>query len=227
MRGSAHSRTGRQRPFAGALITALVLLASATCSSGEATPKKSPQGERYLFYLHGKIVEDKGVRPKSGKFGYYEYEKIVSTLREKGFTVLSEARPRNTDPRQYAEKVAAEIRELIKKGVPKSRITVVGASKGGVIALHVSNLLKERELNFVILAGLFKSLLKDPDLKLWGNVLSIHDSADTLPIAPEAFFERSKGLGRHKSIVTDLGLGHGLLYQPYESWVKPLLEWVK
>ncbi len=211
--------------MAGPLTMILALLASATC--GGETSEKSPAKERYLFYLHGKIVEDKGIRPKSAQHGYYEYEKIISTLEEKGFTVKSEARPRNTDSKWYAGKVADEIRELIAEGVPPSRITVVGASKGGVIAVHVSNLLKEKSVNFVILAGLFEPLLTDPELRLYGNVLSIHDKADTLPIAPEAFFKRSEGLGRHKSIVTNLGLGHGLLYRPLPSWIEPLCAWVR
>src|SRR5689334_21666657 len=53
---------------------------------------------RYLFYLHGLIVENEGVRPTSPKFGVYEYEEILETFKNRGFIVISEPRPKGTDP---------------------------------------------------------------------------------------------------------------------------------
>ena len=189
--------------FAGSAFTALLMIAIACCGADGASPPVDRE-TRYLFYLHGKIVEDLGERPKSAQFGYYEYRKILAALRDKGFTVKSEVRPKNTNPKKYAEKIANEIRRLQKQGVPSPRITVVGASKGGVIAVYVSNLLKDKGLNFVI-----------------------HDEADASPIVPDRFFERSEGLGRHRAVTTHLGLGHGLVYRPYPEWVDPLVDWVK
>lgn len=211
--------------FGAALTLCLTVAAAGWGTEGKLRTGK--KDTRYLFYLHGRIVEDMGERPKSARYGYYEYRKILKALADKGFAVKSEIRPKNTDAKLYAEKIAGEIRELQKQGVPSSRITVVGASKGGAIAVHVSGLLRDSKLNFVILAGLFRPLLDDPSLQLYGNVLSIHDDADTFPIVPVAFFERSRNLGRHRAIVTHTGLGHGLLYRPCEEWVEPLVSWAR
>lgn len=54
-------------------------------------PQKIDPGSRYLFFLHGQIVENKGIRPTSEKYGTYEYRKILDTFKKKGFIVISEA----------------------------------------------------------------------------------------------------------------------------------------
>jgi hypothetical protein len=190
-------------------------------------PDKPIPGSRYLFYLHGLIIEEGGIRPNSEEHGYYEYEAILAALAEEGFVVISEPRLKGTEVKPYAEKVAAEIRGLLTAGVAPADIIVVGASKGGAIACYLSTLLKEKDLFFVMLAGLFEKYLVDPELKLYGKVLSIHDHADKLAITPKAYFERSAGLGSFKEIVLALGKGHGLIYQPYREWMEPLLDWVK
>jgi len=180
----------------------------------------------YLFYLHGLIVEEAGIRPKSADHGYYEYELILEELAKRGFTVISEARPQGTQIKPYAAQVVDQIKKLLACGVPAGNITVVGASKGGVIGAYVSAMLGNANINYVLLAGLFEKCLVDPELKLYGRVLSIHDSADTLSIVPDQFFQRSKGLGRFEKIVLDLDLGHGVIYKPYPEWLEPLCLWV-
>jgi len=180
----------------------------------------------YLFYLHGLIVEEAGVRPKSADHGYYEYELILEELAKRGFTVISEPRPQGTQVKPYAAQVVDQIKKLLASGVPAGNITVVGASKGGVIGAYVSAMLGNANINYVLLAGLFEKCLVDPELQLHGRVLSIHDSADTLSIVPDKFFQRSQGLGRFEKIVLDLDLGHGVIYKPYPEWLEPLCQWV-
>ncbi len=181
----------------------------------------------YLFYLHGLIVEEAGIRPKNEEHGYYEYELILEELAQKGFIVISEARKKGTEILPYAEKIASQIKMLLANKIPPENITVVGASKGGIISAYISNMLGEKGLNFVFLSGLFEKCLKDENLKLYGNVLSIHDRSDKLSMTPEVYFLRSKGLGRFEQIVLSLDIGHGLIYKPYREWVDPLLSWVK
>ena len=111
--------------------------------------------------------------------------------------------------------------------VSPGNITVVGASKGGVIGAYVSTMLREKGINFVILAGLFEKCLTDENLKLYGNVLSIHDRSDKQSMTPDLYFQRSEGLGKFKAIVLGLDIGHGLIYRPYREWIDPLLAWVK
>ena len=43
-------------------------------------PERPHPGSRYLFYLHGRIVEDQGANAVSPDYGRYEYSAIVSQL---------------------------------------------------------------------------------------------------------------------------------------------------
>ncbi|MDP3480413.1 MAG: hypothetical protein Q8R88_11615 [Desulfoprunum sp.] len=190
-------------------------------------PDNPDSTKPYLFYLHGLIVEEAGIRPKSEEHGYYEYELILEELAKEGLIVISEARNKGTEVKPYAENIAAQIKSLLANGISPGNIIVVGASKGGIIGAYVSTMLREKGINFVFLAGLFEKCLKDETLKLYGNVLSIHDRSDKLSITPALYFQRSEGLGQFKEIVLNLNLGHGLIYRPYREWIDPLVEWVK
>jgi hypothetical protein len=181
----------------------------------------------YLFYLHGLIVEEAGIRPKSEEHGYYEYELILKELAEAGFIVISEAREKGTQIKSYAEHITAQIKKLLANNVPPSNITVVGASKGGIISAYVSFMLQEKEINYIFLAGLFEKCLTDENLKLYGKILSIHDRSDKSSVTPSLYFQRSKGLGQFKEIILKLDIGHGLIYRPYREWIDPLLGWIK
>jgi len=189
-------------------------------------PPKDPSPNRfYLFYLHGRIVEGSNGHPISPDYGRYEYDKILKTFSDKDFIVISEIRENNTDIELYAKKISDWINHLLKAGVPSSRITVVGGSKGGIIATRVSNILRNKKIKFVILAGLFESLIKDKNMQLWGEVLSIYDKADKFPITPKAYYDTSPGISKWHSIITETGLGHGLIYKPYLEWVNEVIEW--
>jgi len=193
---------------------------------------RASSAEKFLFYLHGKIIEDQGIpRPRSEKFGYYEYEKIVEAFRDRGFTVRSEIRPPNTEVLAYAEKIAGEVNRLLQSGVPPNHITVAGASKGGVIAMFTSALLQNRDINFVFLASCHKAAFKnlqDMGTRIAGNILSIYDAADDTGCGSCQNFAaavRGKNLGSYREIVLHLGLGHGILYRPLPEWVEPVVAW--
>lgn len=67
---------------------------------------------KYLFWMHGISLEDRGPDHKRVK----NYEKIVETLASNGFNVITEHR----EPvviESYAKVVAEQVRELLKKGV--------------------------------------------------------------------------------------------------------------
>lgn len=189
-------------------------------------PDQPDNTRPYLFYLHGLIVEVAGIRPKSEEHGYYEYQLILEELAQKGFTVISEARKKDTQVVPYAEKVVSQVKKLLADGVLPENIVIVGASKGGIITAYVSSILQERQMHFVFLAGLFEKCLTDKNLKLFGKVLSIHDRADKLSITPDLYFQRSDGLGQFKEIVLSLDIGHGLIYRPHREWIDPLLAWL-
>ena len=210
-----------------AFILSLFGLGGASCCLGEVlkAPPDSPDASRqYVFYLHGGIVTASDGRPVSREFGAYEYRAILGRFSDDGFVVMSEIRPDDGDPARYARRVAGWIAQLRKSGVPAAHISVVGASMGGVIAAHVSALLDERDLSFVILAGLYDD---EPErsLVLHGRVLSIHDRTDAHSIVPESYFGRSK-LSASRSIVTETGLGHGLIYTAHPAWYEATRDWI-
>jgi hypothetical protein len=181
---------------------------------------------RYLFYLHGLIVENEGVRPTNPKFGVYEYEEILETFKNRGFIVISEPRPKGTDPEQYAAKVVEQIKSLLKAGVPAQHIIVVGASRGGGIAVITSTRLKNREVRFAILAACGDwDVYKKVGVDLWGAILSVYDVKDDMAGTCSGFFKKSTGISEKKEVVLKLGLGHGILYRPLKEWVDLVTEW--
>lgn len=231
------------------LVIGLLLLATAACvrkaASTQAETKSAPvmanapgsvlkdvpqqidAQARYLFYLHGRIIEEKGIRPVDEKFGVYEYEEILKTLADRGFVVISEARAQGTDINQYAPKVVGQINALLKAGVAPQHITVVGASKGAVITMVVSTLLKNRDVNFVIMSNCNDWVLENFAVDLYGNVLSIYDVKDEFGGTCQKIFTRATGLNRHREIVLQVGTGHAILYQPLKEWVDPVVEWAQ
>jgi hypothetical protein len=185
--------------------------------------------QRYLFYLHGRIVEDQGPNAVDTirGFGAYEYENILNSFRKEKLIVISEVRKKNTDVEEYARKVSGQIDTLLKKGTVAGYITVVGASKGAAIAMVVSTLLKNQDVNFVFIAGCnddnFKRL---PPIKFCGNILSVYERSDDIAGSCTPIKNRSSKLIPHyKEIELNTGLKHGFLYQPLTEWVQPVIQW--
>lgn len=192
----------------------------------QRVPDTPDSSKKYLFYLHGLIVEEAGIRPKSEEHGFYEYQLILEAFAKKGFVVLSEPRPKGTQVKPYAEELVSQVKILLGAGVAASNITIVGASKGGIISAYISNLLQERDIQFVFIAGLFEKCLVDEKLSLYGRILSIHDRSDKLSMTPDQYFARSIGQGSFKKIILKLDIGHGLIYKPYPEWMEPTLGWI-
>jgi hypothetical protein len=188
-------------------------------------PQKIDTKARYLFYLHGKIVEQ-GIRPTSEKFGVYEYEQILDTFRQSGFVVISEQRKKDTDVEQYAAKVAVQVRRLLRAGVPPRHVTVVGASQGSWMAMLASTYLENRDLNFVLIAACSAEDAFLRMVNLHGNVLSIYERSD-LAQSCEKFRADATGLGEYREVEVNTGLRHGFLYRPLKEWVEPTLAWAR
>jgi hypothetical protein len=204
---------------------------TATIVNGHEFPASIDPAGRYMFYLHGKIIEDLGLPAVSPDFGEYEYAAILKALEGHGFLVISEQRPNDTDGDAYARRVVRQIEALLEAGVPAGNITVVGASKGGYIAARVSFLLDEPALNHVLIGTCHPDTVeqwKGDGMRFHGNVLTIRDAADLeYSGSCEDLFlmSKGKGLGRHAEIVLQLGLGHGILFKPLDAWVLPTVRW--
>lgn len=181
----------------------------------------------YFFYLHGRIIENQGIRPTDPRYGVYEYEEILRTLAGRGFAVISEARAKDTDVNQYANKVVQQVNTLINAGAPPSHITVLGASKGSVITMRVSTLLRNKDVNFVVMSNCNDWVDQNFQIDLYGNVLSIYDINDEFGETCQKFFDNASGLNRRKEVVLKVGTGHAVLYKPLKEWVGLVVEWAK
>src|SRR5262249_17483591 len=156
----------------GLLVSAAPALAQRGSILGDVPAHPRP-GARYLIYLHGRIVEEKGPRPADERFGTYEYQQILDTLAASGAEVLAEQRPQGTDFRAFGAHVADQVRRLLAAGVPAERIAVVGFSKGGAIAIIASALLRDQGITFVFLAPCGDWVKGRDDVDVRGRILSI------------------------------------------------------
>lgn len=178
----------------------------------------------YLFYISGYIVAEGNTRPTSPQFGVYEYEKILESFKERGFIVISEARKQSREIGPYAAKVVAQVKQLLKAGVPAKNITVVGASQGSWIAMLVSTYVANRDLNFVFIAACAADDGLLQLINLHGNVLFISERTDK-PGSCQRFRDDAKGINDYNSIEVNTGLKHGFLYRPMKEWIEPSVEW--
>ena len=206
--------------------------ASTSDLSDYAFPDSIDPAKQYMFYLHGKIIEDLGIPAISPDFGEYEYGAILEKLSNYGFVVISEQRPKDTDAADYAGKIIAQITMLLDAGVLAKNITVLGASKGAAIAIYISHLLENDEVNFVIMAICHPDeveYLKQNHIYLHGNILSIYDAGDEFAGSCRELFSMSegKGISKQDEIILDIGLGHGMLYKPLDEWIAPVVQWLE
>ncbi|MCH9646822.1 MAG: alpha/beta hydrolase [Deltaproteobacteria bacterium] len=212
------------------LAFSTALLAFSACSSPpvrglQSTATPIDPKASYLFYLHGRIVEIQGPEAVSPEFGPYEYRDILDELGRTGLTVVSELRGEKTDIDDYAERIVEQMRLLVEGGVPAERITVVGASKGAIIAMVISTRAEMNQARFVLMGGCSAPALDSRSLDLHGAVLSIFEASDGIAQSCSSLFARSPHLGDHREIRLDTGLGHGFLYRPLPEWTGPALEW--
>ncbi|MEJ2580567.1 MAG: alpha/beta hydrolase [Acidobacteriota bacterium] len=219
----------------GPFVACLALLLSACAAQGPASaaapriftevPEQIDPNARYLIYLHGAIIEREGERPTHPVYGVYEYREILEVFAEKGFVVISEARPEGTDGMLYAARVVDQVRALLEADVPPSHITVLGFSKGGGIAIAASSMLAEDDVNFVFMAACNPWLDSHPEIVTRGRLLSLRESSDDLVRSCEGLLERSPSKHQHSEVLLDLGGGHGAFYRPQPEWIDPVVEW--
>ena len=156
----------------------------------------------------------------SPRYGAYDYPGILASLRTAGFDVVSEIRAKGTDPSSYADRVAADIRGRLVKGTLPGTVTVIGASKGAVIASLVSTRLKQSQVRYVLLAACNDWLLREMKPQLTGEVLSIYEASDEIGQSCRPVVAQSPAITKFDEVRLDTGLGHGIVYRPLEQWVK-------
>jgi hypothetical protein len=181
---------------------------------------------KYVFYLHGAIVQQQGENAVSSAYGKYMYRAIVDSLKKNGFIVISEVRPKDVLFDAYCGKVAVQVDSLLLTGVRPQNITVLGASAGAAMALEVAMITANRQINYALMGVCSDtSPRKYQQKKICGNFFSVYESSDGPGSCKELLFNRSCVSG-FKEVKLNMGNGHGFLYQPYKEWLHPLVQWI-
>lgn len=211
------------------LVTIFLFVLMTAKLTGQDIPQKNVKSQKYLFYLHGAIVQEQGINAVSEEFGRYEYLAIIDTLKNYGYKIISEVRPENTIIIDYAHKVSQQIDSLILYGTPPENITVVGASQGAYITIETAYLQKNAKVNYVIMALCneynVNFFLKYKEA-LCGNWLSIYESSDQ-KLSCQTLLKSAHCKSGFREVALKMGNGHGFIYKPYGEWVHPLINWIE
>ena len=197
--------------------TLLILTISCQCALAQI----------HIYYLHGKINEEQGRNAVSEKFGKFELDEILKQLNVNNSVIHCEIRAKDTDAKTYANKISREIDSLINLGIPPKNITIVGASKGALIAMNISNI-NTYNINYVFLAGNNDYQEKNNDWKFHGQILGIYDLSDDIAGKNYNYWKEKPNYSTiFEQIEIKTNLGHGFLYKPLKEWINPTKEWIK
>ncbi|ARN76326.1 hypothetical protein BST96_06740 [Oceanicoccus sagamiensis] len=195
----------------------------------QAALADSDMAKKHVFYLHGAIIEKGDPKPIHPQYGLYDYPAIVAALSRFGFTLISEQRAIDTDYLSYAQKLSEQITTLIANGTKAQDITVIGFSKGAMITVIASSLLKNNDVNFAIMATCGEWYETDEflnGLRLHGHILSIYEESD-LAGSCKKLAARSPAPSSFKEVSINTGKEHGAFYLPRSEWINPVVSWVK
>lgn len=213
-----------------ALTFGLFLIASASKADEsflESIPESVDTSKQYLFYLHGAIIERGDLSPTHPKYGLYDMPAIRQALVSKGTILISDHRAQGTKPMAYAQDVAKDVKTLIAAGVPAQNITVSGFSKGGMITILTSSILKNSQVNFVFMAACNRWSFDNDAIKVVGRILSLYETSDTIGLSCAPLIAKSPDVTDYKQIPLNTGQQHGAFYLPTHEWVQPLKAWSK
>ncbi len=183
----------------------------------------------HLIFIHARYPEINDLDIPHPQHGLYEYEGIIKAFKDSGLNVTSTLRKENVNARDFAAEISIQIDSLISSGIPASKITIAGTSKGGYIAQYVSTLANNEELNFVFIASFQEADIENiPEINFCGRILTIYDSSDPYGVSA---IERKKSsqcrISQFEEIELDLRMGHGFIFKPLQEWIGPTSQWAK
>lgn len=202
------------------ILLAILFLTIASNSWAEDT-------SHHVFFLHNKILEDMPDSAFNHQYGAYEFNGIVSALKERGYVVYAEERPYGTDPDQYSWLVAKSIDSLLKEGVQGKNITVVGSGKGALITMLASSHIRKDEVKYIVLSGCNQIVANYFHIDLFGTILSVTEKSDDVWVSCDAIKNASSGVYKFKEVQLDTGLKNGYLYKPMDEWLSLVYAWVE
>lgn len=189
-------------------------------------PVQIKANKKYVFYSHGLIVEGDNPTPVHRRWGKYDFPAVKQALQDEAYNLIAYHRAKDTNPREFAIKLATDIDKLVKQGVPYKNITILGFSRGGEITALTSNIVASNEMNTIILAACAGMLKADASIKLYGNVYSIYETSDGVGSC-QFVIDRSPNVQHFSELAISTGLEHGAFYRPIPQWIKPVKSWLK
>lgn len=214
------------RPVRACMVLVLVALLAPVAGAGEVLtrPPADPDPQaRYLFYMHGRYVE------QHGAYDTYEINQILAALASKGLVVMGEVRS-DTDPRGYSASIARQVLGLLRAGVPAGHVMVAGHSRGGFMSMMVARQLQNRGLKFGVLAGCgtpgsefrrtYERFIGRAAARMRGRFLVAWDADDD--VAGNCDLAMKRAGVPFSNHIYRTGHGHRLFYEPDPVWIDPL-----
>jgi hypothetical protein len=220
-------------------VISLLLLSSPSYAQSifEKVPDEPDKSAKYITYIHGSGIDT------GGQWETDNFHWVVKALADRGFTVIGEKRVQGMisripeDLEAYAEKMTKSIQKLIDAGIPPANITVVGYSRGGVIAIITSGILARSDISYVLNAGCLSDtgrakkyaplFVEKYASKMKGRFLSLTDSEDPDASSCSRYFDKAAQPLEHNEIVLNTGNRHETFGKPADAWVKPLVDFAK
>lgn len=209
------------------LLATLVAANSVKAEQTYDFPKTIDNKASYVFYSHGYIVEGDNPTPIHPRWGKYDFPAVKQKLADPSYHLIAAHRPANTDPFDYGRKLAKQVNELIDAGVPANNISLVGFSRGGFITAITSNYLKNKEVNFVILAACTSGLGKNSEIKIYGKLLSMYETSDSVGSCDQVVARSGNTVTSYQEVAISTGKEHGAFYRPVDEWLPPVKAWLK
>ncbi|MEP4380231.1 MAG: hypothetical protein ABJ215_11125 [Alphaproteobacteria bacterium] len=218
--------TRLSRAFFTFVFVATILIGAPTTHAGEVLRKPPEQPDptaKYLFYMRGRHVE------RAGAHGESNYPGALDALADKGLIVIGEVRL-DTNPGQYARKIAAQVNGMLQAGVPARNITVSGFSRGGFMTLLTSSFVENDGIKYAVMAGCgakgtefrrsYEQFSKRRAKLMRGHFFVAWDRTDTSAGDCDLALNAADAVYRNQ--VYNAGAGHRLFYKPHPLWIDPL-----
>ena len=194
----------------------------------EQFPSRIHADQRYVIFLHGLIAEGTDPRPVHPENGVYDFPAIKQALfNDGGFNLIAQQRPKDADIGTFAAMLERWVRQLLAAGVPASRITIVGFSRGSYITAVAADRLRETGIHTALLGSCSNGdvTTSGAPLVLGGDLLNIYETTDS--VRECGVLAKRSHLTSFKEVAITTGMKHGAFFQPRPDWIDPLKAWIR
>lgn len=132
----------------------------------------------------------------------------------------------DNDPVASSRAVSRRVQQLIRDGVSPDRINVIGSGPTSTIAALTTAGVANMRANYVLLGQCDPAKRQQYRFTMSGRVIGIYDEADSSSLTCRALWNGSPRVSDRKQLVTNTGLGAGLVDRPHKARTDPVMAWV-